>query len=171
MLVRRASRGDLLAVAQVHVLTWQTCYRGLMPDAFLDGLSVSEREASWQKFLEQPQRVLLVCRAERKTVGFASFGMTRDSDRDPASVGELYAIYVVPEFWGRGCGRALWQRARKDLLRAGFSEVTLWVLEANARAREFYQRQGFHRDPAASKEAHVSGVKLPEVRYSLRLRR
>jgi ribosomal protein S18 acetylase RimI-like enzyme len=113
--------------------------------------------------------MLLVCRSEGQTVGFVSFGKTREGDTDQARVGELYSIHVLPAFWRRGCGRRLWERARKELKRVGFNEATLWVLEANVHAREFYQRQGFHLDPNASKEAHVGGVNLPEVRYSLRL--
>lgn len=82
MIVRRATQADLLEVAQVHVLTWQACYRGIMPDESLDRLSIQEREAAWQKFVDTPARTLLVCRSERRTVGFASYGPTRDDDKD-----------------------------------------------------------------------------------------
>ena len=87
------------------------------------------------------------------------------------TVGELYAIHVLPEFWRKGCGRALWQRACKELRRAGFKEATVWVLEANARGRHFYHGEKFELDPSASKEARIGGVTLPEIRYRMQLRR
>lgn len=112
-----------------------------------------------------------MCRAERQTIGFASYGPSRDGDKDHVTVGELYAIHVLPEFWRKGCGRALWQRACKELRRAGFKEATVWVLEANARGRHFYHGEKFELDPSASKEARIGGVTLPEIRYRMQLRR
>jgi GNAT superfamily N-acetyltransferase len=152
-------------------MTWQTCYRGLMPDEFLAGLSVQEREPGWRKIIDAPGSMSFVCRSQRQTVGFAACGFTRDADKDPAVVGELYAIYVLPDFWGKGYGHALWRRVGRDLILAKFKEVNLWVLHGNARGRRFYEREGFQIDSAPIKEAHVGGVKLPEVRYWKRLTR
>jgi len=82
----------MLAVVQVHVLTWQACYRVVMSDACLDRLPILEREVDWKRFLETLRRMLLASGVERQTVDFASFGTIRDIDEDQASVGELYAI-------------------------------------------------------------------------------
>jgi len=105
-----------------------------MPDEFLDRLSISEREAIWCNTLDAAGRVLFVCRFERRTVGFAACGPNRDQDKDFSLVGELYAIYVLPDFWGRGCGHALWKRIEKEIASAKFEELNIWVLGANARA-------------------------------------
>ena len=163
--IRRARVSDVADIARVHVTTWQVCYRGIMPDEFLDRLSAEPRAAMWRKVLSSSGHMLIVCRVDRRTVGFAAYGPTRDGDEDPAAVGEIYAIYVLPDYWRTGCGHLLWQRVAKELISARFREVTLWVIEANIRAREFYQREGFVIDPVAEKQAHVAGTKLPEVRY------
>lgn len=169
MFVRIGRRSDAPQVARIHVESWQTCYRGILPEEFLNRLSVAERLGLWQKFIDQTDQILLVCRKDRKTVGFAACGPTRDDDIGPKSVGELYAIYVLPEFWRMGCGHRLWQRTHGELKRAKFAEVMLWVLKANARARRFYEREGFEFDSSAVKDALVGGVKLQEVRYRMRL--
>jgi len=165
MSIRVAVEADLAAIARIHVVTWQTCYRGIMPDEFLDRLSVRAREETWGKLVQAAAQRLLVCEAKGEAVGFAACGPTRDSDKDPAIVGELYAIYVLPNHWGQGCGHLLKESVEQELVRSKFKEMTLWVLEANARARCFYAREGFVVDPSASQQAAVGGSKLPEVRY------
>ena len=73
-------------------------------------------------------------------VGFASVGPSRDE----RGIGELYAIYVEPDQWSTGAGRALIERA-EERLRHAYGEATLWVLEDNPRARAFYERGGWQR--------------------------
>lgn len=138
-----------------------------MPDEFLDRLSVSDRDASWRKALDAAGRILLVCRSGGQTVGFAACGPTRDQDKDASLVGKLYAIYVLPDFWGGGCGHALWKRVEKEIALAKFEELNVWVLDANTHARQFYEREGCRMDTNAGKDAHIGGIKLPEVRYSI----
>lgn len=163
--IRVAVEADLAAIARIHVATWQTCYRGIMPDEFLERLSVRAREEGWGKLVTAAARSILVCEAQGEAVGFAACGPTRDSDKDPAIVGELYAIYVLPNHWGQGCGHLLEESVEQELVRSKFKEMTLWVLEANARGRCFYARKGLVVDPNASQEAAVGGVRLPQVRY------
>ena len=165
MIARKAKQKDVGAIARVHVIAWQACYRSLLPDEFLDSLSLTDRENLWSKVLDQPGHDLLVCRSERQTVGFAACGPSRDLDKDASAVAEVYAIYVLPDFWGQGYGHVLWRRAEKDRALAKFMELDVWVLAANGRARKFYERQGCQEDPRANKDAHLGGVKLPEVRY------
>jgi len=124
MTVRKATQTDVGPIAHVHVAAWQACYRGLMPDEFLDRLSVSDREASWRKALDAAGRTLLVCRSERQTVG-AACGPTRYQDKDASLVGELYAFYVLPDFWGGECGHALWKCVEKEIALAKFDELNV----------------------------------------------
>lgn len=169
MRVRKAKQGDVPSIAGVHVTAWQACYRGIMPDEFLDRLSVSDREPIWHRELGATNRLVLVARSQRKTLGFTACGPSRDQDKDATLVAEVYAIYVLPDLWGQGCGYSLWRRAEKELVRAKFAELNVWVLAANERARNFYEREGCQLDSTTSKDAHVGAAKLPEVRYSKRL--
>jgi len=80
--------------------------------------------------------------AGASAVDFAACGPTRDLDKDAAFVGELYAIDVLPDFWGEGCGHAMCKRVERVLTSAKFIEVNLWVLDGNARARQFMNVRG-----------------------------
>lgn len=165
MRVRVATEVDFPALARVHVASWQAGYRGIMPDQFLDGLSVARFETTWREMMALASQTNLVCELNQEVVGFATCGPTRDFDQDPATKAELYAIYLVAAHWGKGYGHALGQRVRDELIESGYQEVTLWVLEANARARRFYEREGFTLDPGAVKEFKLEGTRLLAVRY------
>jgi len=165
--VRAARAEDASRIAAIHVRAWQVAYRTLMPDDVLDGLSVPERARFWEKRLAEGATSVLV--AEEEGVdGWLAYGSSRDDDAD-GMVSEIYGLYVDPSVWGRGAGTSLWEEARSRLLGAGVSGVTLWVIEANARARRFYERAGFARDGAPSKELQRHGVALSEVRYGIAL--
>ena len=103
-------------------------------------------------------------RAGARTLGFASTGPSRDEP----GVGELYAIYVDPDEWSRGAGRALIARAEERLAEE-YAEATLWVLEDNPRARRFYEAAGWRTDGARQAVERL-GVSPPEIRYRKRLR-
>lgn len=149
-------------MAVVHVDTWQVAYRGLLPASYLTSLSVEARAAMWTRILDDGA---LVCVAERagQLLGFAVTGDSRDEDAGPL-VGELFALYVHPTAWSTGVGRRLHDDALSVSTEAGHREATLWVLDTNDRAREFYQRHGWLPD-GAEKTDERPGAVLHEVRY------
>ena len=81
-----------------------------------------------------------------EALGFCSTGPSRDGDHDAGLAGEVYAIYLRPEAWGRGAGRAIFNHSVEDFRQRGFTRVTLWVVIANERARRFYEAAGFRAD-------------------------
>lgn len=168
---RSAEPGDEVAIARVHVVTWQVAYRGMIPDAHLDGLSGAKRSENWRQIineLDPPASGAFVALDGPEVVGFAHFCQSRDGDAD-GSVGEITAIYVHPEHWGEGIGRGLIQLAVDSLVDAGNSSATLWVLAGNARARRFYEDCGWMADGATKQDERV-GFTLHEVRYATALR-
>ncbi|HEY4461458.1 MAG TPA: GNAT family N-acetyltransferase [Streptosporangiaceae bacterium] len=107
-------------------------------------------------------------------VGYASYGPERDVDGTPgpfpggqdsagAPVAELYALYVTPDWWSTGTGRALMDRVLAELRAEGYPRIVLWVLTENARARRFYERCGFRLSGATHVLNGLGGV--PEVCY------
>jgi len=100
-------------------------------------------------------------------VGFVSVGAPDDKAL-AADVGELYAIYVQPNAWDIGAGRALMSSAVHALRELGYAGAVLWVLGSNERARRFYERAGWSTD-GATKVEERPGVALHEVRYARRL--
>lgn len=165
--VRPASPGDAAGLAATHVRSWQSAYRGLVPQDYLDELDPADRAESWQQRLQDvdwSRGGIVVVNGGADIFGFVQFGPTRDADGDPAVVGEVAAIYLLPEVWGQGLGRRLIARALEDLTAAGYVQATLWVLDSNARARRFYASGGWAED-GAMKIDDSHGFAMTEVRY------
>jgi GNAT superfamily N-acetyltransferase len=165
IVVRDALSQDAYGVACVHVGTWQSAYRGLIPDEYLDGLDIDARVAAYERMgtLTDPERPMWVAEIDDEIVGFAVVGPNTEEE----GLGELYAIYVSAERWGSGAGQALMRRAI-DWLKARYKQVTLWVLEGNDRARRFYERGGWYFDGTTKDDDRGSFV-LREVRYRIEL--
>ncbi|MGZ4292357.1 MAG: N-acetyltransferase family protein [Gaiellaceae bacterium] len=159
MEVRLASPADALAVETIRVRGWRAAYRHVFPAGDLDELPIDAER--WRKRFEVPPPgwTTFVCVDGGGIVGFASVGPSRDED----GLGELYAIYVEPDVWSTGAGRAL-MAAAEGQLTSEYESALLWVLEENPRARRFYERAGWAPDGARKAEERF-GVRAPEVRY------
>jgi len=166
--IRAASAEDADAIAGVHIDGWRWGYRGQLPDEFLDGLDPVTRAARWRAILagELGPVSTFVAERERRVVGFASCGPARDDDSSGA--GEVYAIYVEESAAGTGVGAALLHQVVMELRdRFAFDSAFLWVLESNARARRFYEREGWLADGVAKTDV-LGGVTVRELRYRAR---
>jgi len=165
--VRPARAEDAGQIAFVHVRSWQGAYRGLLPQAFLDGLDVAQRTRTWEQALagpDDPKAAVLVADDGGSVIGFVGYFPSRDPDADPVLTGEIGAIYLLPGAWGGGIGRRLMDAALDALAAAGFTQATLWVLDSNVRARRFYEAGGWSAD-GTTKEDDSRGFPLSEVRY------
>ncbi len=161
--VRTATVADAGAIAAVDVASWRAAYRGIMPDAYLDALSVVRKTSDWQRSLgrahERGKRTF-VAETDGSVVGFATVG----PDTEVASSGLLFLMYVAPGQWGRGSGRALMTASETALRELGYARAVLWVLEANIRARRFYEAAGWSADDA--RRIVEYGTPLPALRYA-----
>jgi L-amino acid N-acyltransferase YncA len=153
------------ALGAIHVRAWQVAYRGVMPDEYLDGLRADERAAFWRRLLSglSPDQPVLVALSDGDVVGFAGVGPARDADA-AADVGELYAINLDPDAWGRGIGRTLLRHATSTLAAAGFSHAVLWVVPQNQRARCLYESE-HGRDDHITRHEETFGVVVAEMHY------
>ncbi|WP_192582849.1 GNAT family N-acetyltransferase [Streptomyces triticiradicis] len=156
---------DCARVAEIRVRGWQAAYKDLIPQAYLDGLSVTEDAARRRRTLEQGDGSVVNLVAERNgsVVGWACHGPHRDDEARSGEV-ELYAIYVHPDVLGQGIGQALLRESADRCAAAGHERMLLWVLKENAPARRFYERAGFRPD-GAEEPFEAAGVAVPEVRY------
>lgn len=160
--IRDATPEDAPGIALVHVEGWQTTYRGLLPDSYLDGLDVKQRTDSWHRGLaaQSPGRYVVVAEDGREVVGFGSAGPAGNEALEGYDCG-VSALYVRPAHRSRKTGErllaGLFERLRKD----GRRTVSLWVLDGNDRAEAFYRRQGAHEIKREDRPG--AGGTIPEI--------
>lgn len=161
MTIRRATVADAAGIADVQTRTWADAYGPLVGDGAIAAAS-RDREAHWREILagETPTWVAVV---DDAVAGIMSAAASRDEEAND-DVGELWMLYVAPEAQGRGIGTALADVALGELRTLGCREATLWVLEANAAGRRFYERAGWALDGAVKPDGWG-----PHVRYRTRL--
>ncbi|WP_394753208.1 GNAT family N-acetyltransferase [Crenothrix sp.] len=164
MNIRNARFEDIPALAEIHVLSWQHTYRGIVPDKYLDSLTMPTREAIWRENLAQSTPKVIVVQAGKKVVGFSCFGKCRDN-RASANDGEIWAIYLSPLHLGKGLGRALLSESCEQLIAQGKTRISLWAIVGNERAIHFYQAAGFAPEEDSLKTFELAGAEIAEIRY------
>lgn len=167
--IRPARQDDLEAIASLHVSSWQSAYRGILPDVVLDSLNAADRLRDWMRWLAVPEANTYAALKGRKLVGFARV-LPADPEYDPPPLSaEISHLYVAPDSQSMGVGRALLARSFEDIAARGLERAVLWVLEKNYRARAFYERAGFRLDGARRTDPERLGHETPEVRYQMSL--
>jgi GNAT superfamily N-acetyltransferase len=167
MELRRAEPTDAMAVARVHVRSWQAAYRKLMPDDYLDQLRPEDRAKRYDfANLDSHRPQTIVATESNEILGFATTAPAQDSIM--AGYGELCALYVDPDYWGRGIGLALVSAARARLFDMEFRRAILWVLVGNVRADRFYQKDRWTPDGVRRTE-EIWGLKVNDARYQRNL--
>ena len=163
MQLRPAEPADALAVARVHVRAWQTAYRGLLPDDYLDQLRPEDRAQKYDfanPNLLAPQTIVAT---DRDIIhGFATTAPSHEPDLPHH--GELIALYVDPDSWGQGFGVGLVSFARARLCSLGFRKACLWVVVGNIRAEHFYQKDLWSPDGLRRNDT-VWGIQVNARRY------
>lgn len=160
--IRQAETRDAFPLACLHVDAWQAAYRGIVPDSFLNRLTVKGREIHFARVLDLKRDQILLAEAEGRVSGFIVSGPARNEGLD-VTAAEVTGFYVAPVFWRQGIGSSLLEKAVDHLAFLGYRELTLWVLEKNWRARRFYEARGFERS-SGLKEFDL-GIVVRAVRY------
>lgn len=164
MIVRDATHDDVPAIARVHVDTWRTTYRSIVPDEHLAKLSYERRANGWYQILNRASEdgnfTYVAEHEKNEIVGFANGGLERTGD--PVYKGELMAIYIRQNYQGRGIGRCLVQAVAQRLALSGIDSLLVWVLVDNP-ACQFYAALG--GKPVQEKGLEIGGKPLIEVAY------
>jgi RimJ/RimL family protein N-acetyltransferase len=161
MEIRKATIDDIPDISRIHALTWKAAYQGLVPQQYLDEL----KEENWigiftDSISKHLFTVQLICDGV-KPVGCISYGKSRDEG--PQDGGEIVSLYLLPQYWGKGCAKLLLGPAMADLGRM-FRNVSIWVLKENKRARRFYEKNHFRLNNEEA-EFEFHGEKLAVVKY------
>lgn len=160
-MTRAATIEDAAGIARVHVASWRSTYRTLLPGDFLDSLSEDGYTDRWRRFIGDGASLVYVVEDAGRLVGFASGG--RERAGEVGYKGELYAIYVLDDFQRRGYGHQLVRSVVAGLEAMGLDDMIIWVLRDNAPARQFYEGLGgvYVRAQAIT----IGSATLEEVSY------
>jgi ribosomal protein S18 acetylase RimI-like enzyme len=158
--IRRAIPGDAAQIAAVHDEAWREAYRGIIPGCELERLIARRGPDWWRRAVTQGSR-LLVLSLHGTVGGYVSYGRNRTYSLDYD--GEIFELYLAPEYQGLGFGARLFRAGRLDLAANGLETMVVWTLADNSRAIDFYRRRGGVEVRRANE--HFGGEKLGRLAF------
>jgi len=161
IIIRKALPNDAYNYADCVISCWQSAYKEIVPDEFLSNM-LAEKEQwieKYRKALTDPGDCKYYCvMYSERMIGFL---IIHKND------GEIWAIYLIKEFWGKGFGKEMLDFAINELKCAGHKNISLWVFEENKRARRFYEKNNLYFD--GTKREATYGKLLVQLKYVLNL--
>jgi ribosomal protein S18 acetylase RimI-like enzyme len=163
--IRAARPDDARRIARIDVDTWRATYAGILTTPFLVGLSTQRREVGWGSVIErEPRDVRVAVTADGEILGFGSCGRSRAGAQ---FAGEVFTLYVAPDWQNQGIGRRLLLALFERLVAQGCGSAIIWVLRENP-GRFFYQRLGGrvvqHRNfTVGGKQTAAAGYAWPDL--------
>jgi len=158
---RHAKELDTKAIADVYVETWRTTYAGTLPDHVLVGMLTEKLVISFARALKHHSEIIMVAdHPESGIVAMGSAGGNRD--RHSPYKGEIYTLYVHPDFQNEGVGEVLMAHLFKELSKTGIDSAVIWVLAQNP-SRFFYEHMGGER--LGDRDEKLWGTTLKELAY------
>ena len=152
MIKKMESDDEIRGKAYVHWKCWQEAYTGMISQEYLDGLTLEKCEKiafSWPDNID-------VAKDGDRVRGFIGCGGLGD---ESPGAGEVYALYVLSEFYGKGVAQALMKAGLEKI--SASSKICLWVLKENKRAIRFYEKCGFS---PTGEEKHLPSLGATDIR-------
>ncbi len=138
--IRSAHPEDAGTIARIHVDSWRAVYRDLLPSSYLSNLDYDQMSKFILNGLLDPQTVCLIAEEQRgMAIGYICGGPERSGNQ--IYQGEIYELYIVPEFQRIGFGRYLISALASNLFQRNIYSLMVWVLYSNPN-RRFYEKVG-----------------------------
>lgn len=169
--IRPATTDDIPTIAALHIEGWKGAYGGIVDQGYLDSLSVEKRIADWTGWMAAEESTVFLAYDGGTPAGFVVIGRTKtpppgSSPIRPSHSGEIYALYLHPDYWRKGIGTLLIKHAARELKERKHSTICLWVLDANTRAKGFYEKMGGQK--LGGKMIEIGPNTLKEICYGWR---
>lgn len=165
-LVRAARFEDAEIIAEIHVQSWKSTYEDLIDEKDISNTTVEHRITLWETVLRTPingQIAFVIENDKGEVVGFVSGGKERT--KSYGFDGEIYAIYLLDAYQGKGYGKALLKEFSQSMLGAGYESLLVWVLTHNP-SRQFYIKHG--ADPIEAEKVTIGQGTYEETAYGWR---
>jgi len=134
--VRKARFSDIQEIALIHVQSWKSAFKGLMPERYINSYTLEDRKTEWLSILDSGSESVIIAEDNDRLVGFLSFS---------ENVNFLYLskLYLCPSIYGKGVGCLLMKQMESEAQTACIDLIRLYVLDNNQSAMKFYTKQGF----------------------------
>lgn len=171
MKIISCTQDDSADLGMLHVEGWRASYGGLVPQDFLNALDAGKMAGDWRAWFAAGTQASIARTEDGKPAGFIAYGRLKTpppgmSPVRPLYTAEILAIYILPDYWQQGLGRALMREAALKLREQKHKSLCLWVLEGNKRASAFYKALGGER--CGKKTVEIGGKQLPELAFGWR---
>ena len=138
--IRQITLEDIPHVVKIQIAGWQTAYRGIIDDEYLDSLDEESKKVKRKRDYNKSPFIVAVL--DGKIVGFCRYLYEVVSDDGEGFESEIMALYVMPELKGKGIGKAIFSYVKEDLKKHGKRNAILWCLKENYPSRAFYEKKG-----------------------------
>jgi ribosomal protein S18 acetylase RimI-like enzyme len=163
--IRDAKLAEAPALAALFVEAWRDEHAGLLPETVLATRSLAESERNWRRTLRRARRAghdPAVLIAGIGPLGGLAVGERVAAEWSEAA--EVKLIQVARSCRRQGLGSALMREMAARLGRKGAEAIIVRVLEANERARRFYEALGGELAPVV-RQIDESGFSFAERTY------
>lgn len=158
--IRKAILSDAKGIAKVHVDSWKTTYANIVSDEYLSNLTYESRERMWTNGIPNGG-VYVAENHEGIIVGFSTGGKERSGNYNGYD-GEIFAIYILKKYQGKGIGKALVKPVIDEIKEMGLNSMLVLVLKDNT-SRLFYESLGGRKIDTV--EVEIGGMKFSELVY------
>lgn len=160
-MIRKAIKSDSYSIAKLIVSGWQTAYKGLIDDEFLNNMSVNFMSEKWAKNIEtqNSDNNIYVYEENNEILGIIRFGKPDDSSSTYNS--EIHVLYVEPSLKRNGIGTKLFKFATEHFIKNNTTNMIIWCLKGNIPTIKFYEKMG--GKIVSSKKAVINSIELEEV--------
>lgn len=164
--IRQATARDAEVISNIHASSWKTAYKDIVSQRYLNELKYDFWVSAFQNWISNNILTAQLIYEDELPVGCTAYGKSRDVKF--SKWGEIVSIYVLPDYFRKGYGQKLLEKALTDMKTMGYQSCYLWVLKENLNARKFYEKNGFwcNNDECT---CEIMQKQLIEVRYILML--
>jgi hypothetical protein len=169
--IRKAEKDDIPDIARIHLPAKQKAYADAVDNDYLQSMTAQEFEDTWTRYMEASDATQYIADYGEQAVGVISYGRLRTpppgtSKIRPLYAAEIFGIHVHPDYWKKGIGKSLIQKACEDLMSQNLKSLCLWVIQGNKNAIGFYDYLNGQR--IGKRMIEVGPSKVKELCYGWR---
>ena len=136
MNIREANAEDIEPIASLYVMNWKKTYVGLLPDNFLNGLTVNEGIKKWQEYLNKEKHRIFVAYENEKILGFSAC----KEDEELKNCLYLDSLHVSETSRGKGVGTKLINTVGSYAYIKGYEHMSICIVKGNDNAKRIYEK-------------------------------